>query len=257
MLLTDSLTIGYRNRNVLCDLNLELPVGRLTAFIGHNGAGKSTLLRTLTGELKPIAGEVILNGRPMHKWSRKDIAAAISIVTTDAVMGGALTVRQLVALGRDPYTGMFGSIGAKDREIIEAAMRLTGIVSLAERQLASLSDGERQKCMIARALTQDTAIVILDEPFSYLDVAARVELLALLRHLCAHDNKTILFSTHDVAQALRMADHIWMIDRNGEIATGTPHSLIENGLIDTLFKTDSVKFDRVLQDFVSMNFSNN
>lgn len=251
MITARHLTIGYRNHVVVSDITVSLLPGRLTAFIGRNGAGKSTLIRTLTGEIPPLSGEVLLEDRPLTQWCGRELAHRIAIVTTDPIMAGALTVREVAALGRDPHTGIFGRLHADDKAAVQQALQNTGMTALADRLFASLSDGEKQKCLIARALAQDTPIIILDEPFSYLDVAARVELLGLLLDLCHEKGKFILFSTHDVAQALRMADEIWMLTAQGQLQTGSPEELVANGNINLLFDSQNVKFDMTEHDFIS------
>lgn len=247
---TRDLTIGYRRRPLVDDLSFTLNRGELTALIGRNGVGKSTLLRTLTGELPPVRGEVLLGGKPLRSWTRRQMASLVAIVTTDPVQAGALTVRELVSLGRDPHTGITGRLSADDRRIIDKAMSDTGIDYKADDYIACLSDGERQKALIARALAQDTPLVVLDEPFSFLDVSARVEILGLLTALC-REGKSIVYSSHDVSQALRMADRIWMLTPQREFVSGTPRELIDSGNIGRLFDTPGVKFDPSQNDFTA------
>lgn len=245
------LTIGYRSKALTAPLSLTLRRGELTALIGRNGAGKSTLLRTLTGELKPISGQVLLLGRPFADHSRKQRAAVIAIVTTDPLQVGALTVEELVALGRDPHTGLTGRLEEADRRAIAEAMKAVGISHKKGEFVACLSDGERQKALIARALAQDTPLIILDEPFSFLDVAARIDILRTLRRLSSEQGKCILFSSHDVSQALRMAERVCMFTADGSFLASTAEQLITSGEINELFDNDGVRFDPSQTDFVA------
>lgn len=247
-----NLTIGYRRRPIVEGLNFAMCAGELTALIGRNGVGKSTLLRTITGELPPISGEVLLEGRRLGEWPRRQLASKIAIVTTEPLQVGALTVRELVALGRDPHTGFSGRLNDDDKRIVAQAMQAVGINYKSDDFVACLSDGERQKALIARALAQDTPIIILDEPFSFLDVSARIDILRTLGRLCREQGKSILYSSHDVAQALRMAENVWMFTPDRRFIAGSPESLISSGDINRLFDTEGVRFDAAQNDFIAV-----
>lgn len=218
--------------------------------MGQNGAGKSTLIKTITGEIPPLKGEIRIEGKSLHDYTRKQLARKIALVTTDPVQAGGLTVRELVGLGRQPHTGFFGRLSDDDNNAVADAMRQVGISHKADDYIANLSDGERQKALIARALAQDTDIIILDEPFSFLDVASRVEILALLIDSARKKKISILFSSHDVAQALRMADKIILFS-NDRIITESPEKLIKSGEINNLFTDRNVTFDPIQNDFIS------
>ena len=195
------LAVGYRNGSqtttLLSGLNLNLEKGKLVALLGQNGAGKSTLLRALTCDERPLAGSIEVNGRDLLEMSQKDRSRIIGLVSTERIQAGALTVTELVGLGRQPHTGFLGRLDDEDRAIIQQSMADAGIISKANDYMASLSDGERQKAMIARALAQQTPIIILDEPTAFLDVASRIETMRLLQTLAHDRGKAVLLSSHD------------------------------------------------------------
>lgn len=247
------LTIGYKRHVVLSGINGCVDEPSLIALIGSNGAGKSTLLKTLSGELKPLSGEVYIEGKPLTSYSRRHIARLISIVSTDfEVSSGGLTVRELVGLGRHPYTGFFGSISDTDESTIEAAMQRVGIEHKASCFMGNLSDGERQKAMIARAFAQTTPIIFLDEPFSFLDPAARIEIFMMMRREALENNKLIILSTHDVAQALRMTDRLWMIV-DGNLLSMSTDEAADSGIISSIYNSPFVEFSSEIRDFISKN----
>lgn len=250
---TENLGIGYRRYEVARGINVGLPERRVTALIGRNGAGKSTLLKTLSGLLAPLKGEVKIDGKNLEGITRKKLAHKIAVVTSDSTMADGLTVRELVGLGRIPYTGRFGRLTSEDEQIVEESIRMVGIGSKRKTFVGELSDGERQKAMIARGLAQGAPIMMMDEPFSFLDVSSRLEILDLLLRIAEDDGKTILFSTHEVTQALRMVENVWMFVKNESTETvisGTPEILIENGYVDRLFDSRRVTYDRGIKDFV-------
>lgn len=240
MLSASDLSIGYPSRKrgagarvLAAGLSASLPPG-VTALIGRNGTGKSTLLRTLTGSLRPLAGEVLLQGRPLGSYSRRELSRLMAVVTTESHQAGGLTLRQLVSLGRIPFTGTLGRLSSTDRQEVDEAMEAVGIAHKAEEYVAHLSDGERQKGMIARALVQETPLIVMDEPFSFLDVGARLELLAMIVRLSEEKKKTILMSSHEVSEVLRMVSNIWLL-ADGGLQAGTPSELAASGALTRLF----------------------
>lgn len=250
VLKTEELGIGYKGDLLIGGLGLTLSEGEVTALVGGNGIGKSTLLKTLTGELRPIEGKVFLSGKDLRRYSSKELARELSIVTTSTMLAGGLKVREVVGMGRHPHTGMFGFMRDEDKKMVEEAMERVGISYKADSYISELSDGERQKTMIARAIAQNTPVIILDEPFSFLDVAARIEILSLLKTIAEESGKTVLFSTHDVSQALRMCDRIWMVTPDRHITDTTPKEAVESGMIGQLFDNANVEFDKSQMDFV-------
>lgn len=248
---THDLAIGYKGGKPLAEhLGLVLRTGRTVSMIGSNGIGKSTLLRTLTGDLKPLRGEVSIKGVSLSKLGRRKLATLISLVDTTNGMAGGLTVRQMVELGRQPYTGMLGILSKGDKEICERAMKATGIAHKGDSYVAELSDGERQKAMIARALAQDTPVIYLDEPFSFLDPSARIETMAMLSEIARTQDKAILLTCHDVALSLRMADRLWLFGHEGKVHDLSPDEAVASGLLDRLYPSDKVRFSTKIGDYI-------
>lgn len=218
------LSIGYSGKVIARDLTAVLPSGSVTALVGSNGCGKSTLLRTIAG-LQPSLGGSIT---PMPD------ARNLAIVLTDRIDVPALTVTDVVALGRLPHTGLAARLSAADYTAITHAMEMAGITHLATRRIGELSDGERQRAMIARAIAQDTPIILLDEPTAFLDFPSKVETLKLLCRLAHEEGKTILISTHDLEITFQLADRLWLLG-HGCITEGTPDELAADGSIANLF----------------------
>ena len=205
---TVNLTVGYSGREVVSDISGTLPQGEVTVLIGANGSGKSTLLRTLTGAQPALSGRVELDGTDIKDYKPSTLARKLSLVLTDRTGGGGLTVEELVSIGRHPYSGFLGRLSAADREVVGNAIALVGLAHKIGMFVASLSDGERQKAMIARAIAQDTNLIVLDEPTSFLDVSSRFEIMDLLGRLANKEGKTVLLSTHDIAPAMSVATPI-------------------------------------------------
>lgn len=236
MLTLNQLSIGYGGKVIALDLTAVLPSGSVTALVGSNGCGKSTLLRTLAG-LQPSLGGSI---RPTPD------AKTLSIVLTDRIDVPALTVTDIVALGRLPHTGLAAKLSADDYTAIDRALKMAGITHLASRRIGEISDGERQRTMIARAIAQDTPIILLDEPTAFLDFPSKVDTLKLLCRLAHDEGKTILLSTHDLELTFQLADRLWLMSQ-GRITEGTPAELAANGAIAALFphvefESESMRF---------------
>ena len=251
---TEKLEIGYENgkpaRKVVSrDLDLELRQGEFVCLVGPNGAGKSTLLRTLTGLLPALSGEINLDDKPISSYSRKELAQQLSVVLTTPIEVGAMTVRELVSMGRFPYTGLFDRMSDHDWHVVDEALEMVGIKGFGERMVHKLSDGERQRVMIARALAQEPQVLVLDEPTAYLDLPGRVAVMSLLHELARDHGKTILTSTHDLDQALRIADKLWVMSLNGSISSGAPEDLALSGEFQRVFAGDRVQFDAVQGHF--------
>lgn len=236
---TMNLAIGYHNRErrpaVVSGLNLHLNSGRLTCLIGPNGTGKSTLLRTLAGLQRPLDGQILLDGRLVERIPAEERARKISVVLTDAAHPGDLRVEQVVELGRLPYTNWLGALSEQDRRAVGWAMDQANAAGLAERNFGELSDGERQKVMVARALAQEPAVMILDEPTAFLDWSNRVDLLVNLKRIAAKEDRAILISSHDLELVFQIADEIWLLDRDRKMETGTGRELLDNGSLERTF----------------------
>ena len=224
-----NLAIGYPGKHsvkiVAEGISESLQSGELTCLIGENGAGKSTLLRTLSGFLPALSGEISIMGKPLRAYREKELATVIGVVLTEKTNLQNMTVAELVGMGRSPYTGFWGRLSAKDRQKVDEALSLVGIGWLRERMVQTLSDGERQKVMIAKALAQETPIIFLDEPTAFLDYPSKVEILHLLHRLSQEMGKTIFLSTHDLELALRVADRVWLMKKGEPVQTGSPKNL--------------------------------
>lgn len=229
------LSVGYGRgpgaRSVLAKIVVELAAGELASLIGPNGTGKSTLLRSLAGFQRLLAGEVRVHGQTMTAMSARERAQHVAVVLTGAVAAGSMTAAEVVALGRFPHTRWDGRLRTHDREVVARSMAATGAETLADRALGELSDGERQRVMIARALAQEPTVLLLDEPGAYLDVRGRYELTALLLRLTRDHGLAVLTSTHDLEHALRHSDTVWLVDQQRLVA-GAPEDLALSGAID-------------------------
>lgn len=252
---TYNLSIGYKEgkklKEIMSDLNISLNEGELVCLLGANGTGKSTLLRTLSGVLSPISGSITINGDELSSISKRKLSKLLSLVYTDRTNAGALTVKELVELGRQPHTGFFGKLDAEDNIIVESAMKDAGILDKKDSFVSDLSDGERQKAMIARALAQATPIIFLDEPTAFLDVASKVETMKLLHDLAKKHNKAILLSSHDISQALSLADKLWIIDKTETLIHGITEDLIISKKLHSLFDSKRINFDSKIGQFLA------
>lgn len=260
ILSTENLSVGYKNGNktteIISGLNLQLNRGELVCLIGSNGIGKSTLLRTLSGTQVPLSGSIKIGHADISLCSRKELSRLISIVYTDRTLAGALTVEEVVGLGRQPYTGFFGRLDENDKKIISSVLDEVGMLNKAQQYIATLSDGERQKTMIARALAQRTPIVILDEPTAFLDIASSIETMKLLHSLAHKYDKAILLSSHDICQSLTLADRLWLLHNNHTIHTGVTEELILNGDLEKLFGDRNITFNYISGNFYpNQNFN--
>ena len=245
---TKGLCIGYllkggKRKVVHEDLNLQLVSGEVTCLLGLNGAGKSTLLRTLCGFQPPLGGEIRLMGKPLSGYSQANFSLTVGVVLTEKTNAGGITVYELVSLGRHPYTGFFGQLKKRDHVIIEQSLEAAGIAHKANNYVSELSDGERQKVMIAKALAQETPVIYLDEPTAFLDFPSKVEMMQLLHQLSRQTDKTIFLSTDDLELALQIADKIWLMDKVNGVTIGTPEDLSLNGSLSNFFARKGIAFD--------------
>ena len=210
------LSVGYKvGHTVVSDINLTLQSGQLACLIGENGVGKSTLLKTLTGFLPKLEGSLLLDGKDISEFSQRALARQISIVLTQKPDVQNLTVEEIIGLGRSPYTGFFGKLHANDRQIVDESITAVGIEKLKNRMIQTLSDGERQKVMIAKALAQQTPVIFLDEPTAFLDFSSKVETFQLLQRMAHEMGKLVLLSTHDLELAVRFSDTLLQVNGDG------------------------------------------
>ncbi|NPD90908.1 ABC transporter ATP-binding protein [Xylanibacter muris] len=244
-----NLSIGYRHRHstktVSENICATIRKGELTCLLGQNGTGKSTLLRTLSYFLPRLDGDIIINGHAIDSYSEHERARLISVVLTEKPEVTNMTVREMIAMGRMPYTGFWGRLKNEDEEIIDKAAEMVGITGIITRKVSSLSDGERQKVMIAKALAQQTPIIYLDEPTAFLDYPSKVETMELLQRVSHDTEKTVFLSTHDIELALQMADTVWLMNANGKnnMHTGSPEDLALDGSLESFFAGRGVCFD--------------
>lgn len=256
ILQTENISIGYSHKKkqkiIAENINLSLGKGHLISLIGANGIGKSTLLRTISGIQKPISGSIVLNNGNILDYTSIQLARQLSLVLTESLPPSNLTVFELVALGRQPYTNWIGTLTNEDILKINEAIELTQISHLADKKHYEISDGQLQKVLIARALAQDTPLIILDEPTTHLDLLHKISLFKLLKKLTRETNKCILFSTHDIDMAIQLSDEIIVMTPEN-IVQGTPSELIEKGAFDNLFKDENISFDVVKGKFIFKN----
>lgn len=242
------LSIGYTGKagvkTVATDINASIRRGELTCLLGANGVGKSTLLRTLSAFQPKLGGNIYIDGREIDQYTPAELSRRIGVVLTEKPDVRNMSVRELVSLGRSPYTGFWGTYSDEDRHIVGEALEQVGIRELQDRLVETLSDGERQKVMIAKALAQQTPVIYLDEPTAFLDFPSKVEVMLLLRHISQESDKVVFLSTHDLELALQIADRIWLMDREEGLCIGTPEELAEKGVLGRFVERRGISFDR-------------
>ena len=249
-ILLQDLSIGYhtkqQQRVVASHLNATLNKGELTCLLGRNGIGKSTLLRTLSAFQPALEGEIMMATPalvPLSTLSDKALSRLIGVVLTEKLDVRNMRVYELAGMGRSPYTGFWGTLSEEDHRLVDEAICMVGIEALKERMIHTLSDGERQKVMIAKALAQQTPVIYLDEPTAFLDYPSKVEMMQLLCRLAEQEQKTIFLSTHDVELALQIADCLWLMTPQG-LYIGTPRELASQGVLGSFIERDGIVFDK-------------
>jgi iron complex transport system ATP-binding protein len=240
----EDLSAGYRGKAVVPGVNLEIKKGEIISFIGPNGAGKSTLLKTLYRELTPVAGAVFIDGADVSKMTLKELAKKLSIVTTDRIKPEHMTCREVVMAGRLPYTDGFGVLGKEDRQAAEDAIALMKIEGFADKQFNNLSDGQKQRTLIARAIAQSPEYLVMDEPTSYLDIRYRMELMEVLEGL-AKKGVTIVMSIHELELAVSVSDRLLLVYYDGKTLCKTPLEVMEEGLIKDLFSLTDEMYEKI------------
>lgn len=244
-----NLTTGYGEHIVASSINSIIPEGNLISLLGPNGVGKSTLLRTLCAFQPAISGDIIINGTSLQELTQAQLSRIISVVLTERLDVRAMTVHNLVSLGRSPYTGFWGRLDEEDERQVRQAIDQVGISELYEREIGTLSDGELQKAMIAKALAQQTPIILLDEPTAFLDFPSKVEMMRMLHRLAHEMNKTIFLSTHDVEMALQLSDQLWLMTAEG-VHSGTPDELTADGSLADFIHIEGIHFDSERKLFI-------
>ena len=247
MIVLQDLSIGYTTKGsskVVADgMNATIQSGELTCLLGQNGIGKSTLLRTLSAFQPKLGGSILMDGREINDFSDHELSRQIGVVLTEKPDVQNMSVTELVGMGRSPYTGFWGTLDDADRQVVGEAMQMVGVTPLAQRQVHTLSDGERQKVMIAKALAQETPVIYLDEPTAFLDFPSKVELMQLLRRVAARGQKTIFLSTHDVELTLQVADSLWLMEP-GQLSVGSPRQLADSSALSRFIERKGIVFDK-------------
>ncbi len=242
-----NLSTGYRDKRgtrlVSQGLDLSLQQGEFVALLGTNGCGKSTLLRTIAGLQEAFEGKVFINETDTQSLSSKEKARLLSLVLTDKVQSNYFRVEDIVSIGRYPHIGSLGILSEKDKEIVAKSLKQCNLESYKTRDYSDLSDGEKQRVMLARALAQDTPLMMLDEPTAHLDLPSRVELMKMLRDLAKETQKAILLSTHELDLALQWCDTIWLMNQDGSLRVGAPEDLVLNGSFSEVFDSELFSFD--------------
>lgn len=240
------LYIGYAedaNRHIVAEeLNASLPKGTMACLVGANGVGKSTLMRTLSGFQPALRGEVRIDGRALEEYTPRELSEKIGVVLTERESVPELTVEEVVAIGRAPYTNFWGRLTAADCQTVDEAIALVGIGHLRHKKIGRVSDGERQKAMIAKALAQQTDVILLDEPTAFLDYGSKVSVMRLLRRLAHEEGKAILLSTHDLEIAFQTADEVWILQHDG-LQTGTLDALEEHGAVSAFLAKSGLRYE--------------
>lgn len=240
------LCVGYKNRTVLHDLSFTCHPGQFISLLGPNGAGKTTLLRTLSRHLPPQAGDIRVQGRPLQQLSAMELARIMAVVLTDKIAPPLFTVFEFVAIGRYPHTDSLGRLAPQDRVAVTSSLAAVHALNLADRPFVDLSDGERQKVLMARALAQEPRVLLLDEPTIHLDLKHRVEVMAILRDLCRTKGITVIASLHDVDVAAKVSDRVALIRDGGLMAWGPPETVLSGESVTTLYEFDKAEFNRHL-----------
>lgn len=253
ILYTHGLTIGYKTKHRILELEKDLDIkihnGELVCLIGPNGCGKSTLMRTIAGLQKPLSGETFIAEVDVKNIKPHQYAKLLSLVLTDNVNVGAMTVMDIVSIGRYPYTNNFAKLESSDHEIIERSLDSVHLNEYKDRFFSELSDGEKQRVLIAKALAQDTPLIMLDEPTAHLDLPNRVEIMNILKRLAKETNKAIFLSTHELDLALQTADTIWLMNREESLKSGAPEDLVLSGMFEQVFKSNAFTFDKLSGSF--------
>ncbi len=242
----DKLSVGYGTKTVVENVDFHIEKGQMLCLIGPNGAGKSTLLRTVSGLLRPVSGTVYVDGEDVRLIRKSRLAKKMAVVLTEKFSAGLLTVFEVAAMGRHPYTGFFGRFRESDRELVHEALKSVGAGDLAARYFNELSDGERQKVMIARALAQQPRIMVLDEPTSHLDIRHRVEVVNILSELCRQRGLTVMLALHDIDLALKGCEYVMMLKGGKVQAQGRPEAISGKGAVQELYEIQNARYDELL-----------
>ena len=243
---TTDLAVGYHGSVLIHDINISIEKGKILTLIGPNGAGKSTVLKTITRHLAAIGGTVYMGGRELYHWSPRELAQQVAVMLTDRIRPELMTCGEIVALGRYPYTNALGRLTAEDREIVRRALQRVDALELADRDFSTLSDGQRQRIMLARAICQQPEVIVLDEPTAYLDIRHKIELLNILREM-AHDNGiTVIMSLHEIDLAAKISDQLLFVKGDTIAVFGRPDEIFEGDTINRLYDIEHGSYNALL-----------
>lgn len=240
---TDRMSVGYQKKAILNDITLELSKGEILTLIGPNGAGKSTVLKSIARQLELVGGSVFLDGKNMTEISDGALSQKMAVVFTEKIKSEYMTCEDVVATGRYPYTGYFGILSEKDKEVVQDAMEAVHLIEIRDQDFSKISDGQRQRVMLARAICQQPEIIILDEPTSFLDVRYKLEFLSILQELRSNRGLTVIMSLHELELAERISDRILCIDGKRVDRIGTPEEIFQKGYIQKLFSIETGSYD--------------
>ena len=240
---TDSLTVGYDGKPLIHDVCLEVQRGKIVTLIGPNGSGKSTILKTIVGQLSKVSGTVLLENTPMEQRRQREIAQRMAILMTERIHPELMTCYDVVSTGRYPYTGALGLLGKEDKKIVEESLELVHGADIADRPFDAISDGQRQRILLARALCQEPEIIVLDEPTSYLDIRYKLELLTILKTMVREKNMAVLVSLHELELAQRVSDTVVCVSGDRIDRMGPPETIFTNDYIAKLYHMEPGKYD--------------
>lgn len=233
-------------------IDFQVIKGQFISLIGHNGSGKSTLFKSISKMLPLLSGKIFLKNKDLNDYSRMQLAQLISVVVTENIVNPNLKVREVVESGRYPYISWTGKLGKSDRIILERSIYDVGMMGFEDRKINTLSDGELQRVLIARALCQDTEIILLDEPGSHLDLEGKFSIMKLLNEISRKEEKTILLSTHDIDLALQTTNTLWILDKERNLITGSPKEIVEADILSKIFDNDNFQFDKNTGRFIAI-----
>ncbi|MCC0651300.1 MULTISPECIES: ABC transporter ATP-binding protein [unclassified Clostridioides] len=257
MLKTNNLSVGYDKKVVVSDINIEVKKGEILCLLGSNGAGKTTILRSLSKLITPIKGEIYLNDMDVRHISRKTLSKMMALVLTNRLLGDLMTVQDVVNMGRYPYTGFFGNLSKKDLMMVDDSLKSVNAIHLKKRYFDELSDGEKQKVLVARALVQEPEIIILDEPTTHLDIKHRLELMNILKKLSKEKSISVILSLHEIDIALKSCDKVALVKNNKVIAYGQPEDMVDENMINSLYELEDKNFNSLLGAVEISNKSKN
>lgn len=240
---TENLSVGYSGKVLIHDINIAVERGQILTLIGPNGSGKSTILKTITNHLEKIAGVVRIEKNNIGRWSSKELAKRLSVMLTDRINPELMTCEQVVAMGRYPYTNHFGSLTPEDRRIVDESLRMVHAQELADRPFSDISDGQRQRIMLARAICQQPEVIVLDEPTSYLDIRHKIELLDILRKMAAENNVAVVMSLHEIDLAAKISDHVICVKGDKIELFGTPEEVFSDERVSRLYDMETGSFN--------------